>query len=487
MSERKKVSVQNMLAYGSGDLYGGGSFFIIGALFLIFLTDVAKISPVNAGLIIMVGKIWDAVTDPAMGYISDHTRSKHGRRRLYFLIGILPIFISFSLLWLSFQGPEWVKVIYYIFTYLLFNTVFTMVMVPYNSMPSEMSSEYKERSNMISVRMAFSQFGALTGAVLPRTIIGSFENEATGYIVMAIFFAIIYTLPWIFVYKGTWESGKATISNEKKSFSEVTKELISEFSSTFRNKALKIQIIMYLCAYVTMDIFNALFPYFVRDYLNKMYAYQIILGTVVLVQMLTLILVAKECSKVGNAKTYRRHLSIWLFGILSMGILTNSNTPLAFLIVIAVIVGIGLCGGVMIPYNMLAFVVDADEIITRRRREGTYAGMMTFIRKIAQALAIFLVGVSLQAFGYSGQDVTVNQTVVQGIRILFLTVPFILILTSIFFSFRFKITPTNHKILLSENERLKANGEKELVSQKNKEVVEQITGINYCDLWKELK
>ena len=134
MTEKSTIqrpTMKNVFSYAVGDLYGGGAFFIIGALFLVFLTDVAKINPALAGTIILVGKIWDAITDPSMGYISDNTRSKFGRRRIYFLLGIVPIFLSWVLLWSSFGLQSDVgKFIYYLLVYLLFNTVFTMVMVP---------------------------------------------------------------------------------------------------------------------------------------------------------------------------------------------------------------------------------------------------------------------------------------------------------------------------------------------------------------------
>ncbi|MBU1020112.1 MAG: MFS transporter, partial [Firmicutes bacterium] len=168
----RKPTKKNILSYAVGDLYGGGAFFIIGALFLVFLTDVAGLSPALAGTIILVGKLWDAFTDPTMGYISDNTKSRYGRRRIYFLIGIVPIFISWVLLWSSFGFESTVaKFVYYLIIYLLFNTVFTLIMVPYNSMPAEMTKDYADRSKLITVRMLFSQGGMLLGAVLPLTII----------------------------------------------------------------------------------------------------------------------------------------------------------------------------------------------------------------------------------------------------------------------------------------------------------------------------
>jgi oligogalacturonide transporter len=483
----RKPTTKNAISYGVGDLYGGGAFFIIGALFLVFLRDVVGLSGTLAGTVVLVGKIWDAISDPTMGYISDNTRSKHGRRRLYFLIGIAPIFFSWLLLWTNFDFTnEIVKFLYYLLVYLLFNTVFTLVMVPYNSMPAEMAREYKDRSKLVTIRMLFSQTGMLLGAVLPLTIINLFDVPSTGYLVMGTFFSILFTIPWIFVYKGTYELEDYDQNKQQKSFGQVLKKIGRDFASTTNNKSLRIHITMYICAYVAMDVFNALLIFYIRDYMNLLPYYQVLLGIVVIFQMLSLFVVMKECNLFGNAKTYRIHASIWLLAILTLFAIGNT-IPAFVVLAVGIVIGFGLSGCVMTPYNMLAFVIDADEIITTKKRQGTYAGMMTFLRKIAQAIALFLVGVGLDVVQYQEpiNDVVQTQTssTLLGIRLMFAMVPVLLLLIGIIFSFRFKITPEKHAILIQEIDRLKAGGEKANADSTTKQVCEEITGITYEKLW----
>jgi len=108
----KRKDLLGKIAYASGDIYGGGSFLIVGLLLLVFLTKVEGLSGAWAGIIIFVGKAWDAVTDPLMGMLSDRTKSKYGRRRFYFLIGAIPVFLSWVMLWYSFGiTSEAVKII----------------------------------------------------------------------------------------------------------------------------------------------------------------------------------------------------------------------------------------------------------------------------------------------------------------------------------------------------------------------------------------
>ncbi len=488
--KQRSPSTKNIFSYAVGDLYGGGAFFIIGALFLVFLTDVAKLNPALAGTIIFVGKLWDAITDPTMGYISDNTRSNYGRRRLYFLIGIVPIFLSWVLLWTNFGIDNTVfKFIYYLLVYLLFNTVFTLVMVPYNSMPSEMATNYQDRSKLITIRMLFSQGGMLLGAVLPITIVNFFLDDlSTGYLVMATVFGVIFALPWIFVYKGTYERDILLPEVKTKTLKEIFTKIARDFASTLKNKSLKIHSIMYISAYVSMDVFNALLIYYIRDNLNMYSSYQVLLGIVVVFQMLSLYIVMKNCNRFGNAKTYRIHATVWMIAILVL-FSFNTGVPLWAILLVGIVIGFGLSGCVMTPYNMLAFVVDADQMITTKRREGIYAGMMTFLRKIAQAIALFSVGVGLDLVNYQEpiDDIIQLQSAdtLLGIRLMFFITPLVLLFIGIIASFKFKITPENHTILLKEINRLADGGSKTEVDAHTKAVVEEITGLEYHNLWDE--
>ncbi len=171
--KEKNVGFGHLVSYGLGDLYGGGSFLIIGMLFMFYLTEIVGLSPLMAGFVFAIGKIWDAVSDPLMGFISDHTRSRFGRRRVYFLVGILPIAATFIFMWLpvGFES-EWGLFAYYSLAYVLFSTIFTMVMVPYAALNAEMSRDYKVRTRLSGARMIFSGLASLH-------CLAVFPNKAT--------------------------------------------------------------------------------------------------------------------------------------------------------------------------------------------------------------------------------------------------------------------------------------------------------------------
>jgi oligogalacturonide transporter len=245
---------------------------------------------------------------------------------------------------------------------------------------------------------------------------------------------------------------------------------------------------MYIAAYVSMDVFNALLIYYIRDYMDMFGSYQVLLGIVVVFQMLSLFIVMKLCNKLGNAKTYRIHAIVWMVAIVALNLL-NPGVPLWAILAVGIVIGFGLSGCVMTPYNMLAFVVDADEMITTERREGIYAGMMTFLRKIAQALALFFVGIGLDLINYQEpiNDIvqTQSDSTLLGIRLMFFLAPLTLFLIGVIVSFKFKITPENHVVLINEINRLKADGNKKDVTDHTQNIVEEITGLSYEALWQK--
>ena len=199
--------LKSKLAYACGDIYGGGAFLIFSLLYMNFLVLVEGLPVLATTLIILIGKVWDAVTDPIMGRISDRTHSRFGRRRIYFLAGIVPVFLSFVMLFYSF-GIQSVtaKIVYHAFAYMFFGTAFTVVMVPYNAILSDMTDDYNERTSYTTVRMCFSGGTSLLAAVLPGLIINAIGGEKissaqkSGYLVMALVFGLIFGLCWLLAF-----------------------------------------------------------------------------------------------------------------------------------------------------------------------------------------------------------------------------------------------------------------------------------------------
>ena len=155
-------------AYGFLDIYGGGAFVVISTFFTVFLTKSLGMSTALAGTIPLIGKVWDAVTDPIMGNIVDRTKSKFGAKRFYILVGSIISAITFVLMWVPFLSDSvMAQYLFYTLMYVLFSTGFTIVMVPYNGLLPDMVEDYTVRSKFSGTRTMFSTFGAILAGLIP--------------------------------------------------------------------------------------------------------------------------------------------------------------------------------------------------------------------------------------------------------------------------------------------------------------------------------
>ena len=166
-------------------------------LFAIFMTDVAGLSLSNAALVILIGHVWDAVTDPVMGFLTDRTRTRWGRRRPYLLFGAIPFGFMFAMLW--FRPPTQNPILltaYFTAAYFFYDTCVTLITMPYFALTPEMTQDYDERTSLTMYRMAFSITGSLTAFIVPLLIIGKMHPEnAPRVFIMGLIFGTICAIP----------------------------------------------------------------------------------------------------------------------------------------------------------------------------------------------------------------------------------------------------------------------------------------------------
>ncbi|MCB0322794.1 MAG: MFS transporter, partial [Bdellovibrionales bacterium] len=171
-TRRSSLSVREKLCYGLGDVSNGLAVSSVSVWFLYYLTDVAGLGAFLAGVAVTVGRLWDAVTDPIMGWIADHTRSRWGKRLPYLLFGAIPYALSYLALWVvpEFES-ERSTFIYVTVALIAFNTCLTVVFVPYTSLTAAITNSYDERTSVTGYRMVCSQIAFLIGAALPPAIV----------------------------------------------------------------------------------------------------------------------------------------------------------------------------------------------------------------------------------------------------------------------------------------------------------------------------
>jgi len=434
----EKISLKNKLLFGAGDMFGGGSVNLINFFYLIFLTDVVNIRPIYAGLIFLIGEIWDAISDPLMGIITDNTRSRYGRRRPYFFAGIFLIFISFVLLWLpvNFAG-EIARFMFMLAAYLFFSTVFTLVMVPYYAMAAEITPDYNDRTLVSNIRLAFSMGASILCALIPMVIVRSFDDIRMGYMCMSIVFGLLFSLPYIGVFFSTNE--KEIIKRDKFT--------IKGFLKPFRIRSFRLLVIIYVTAFLTLDIVSVFVSYYMKYYMMRGDQTNLVLGTVIITQVLFLPVYFKISKKIGKNGAFCIGAVLTVAGITAMSLVTP-QMPLAFMYIPPVLIGAGFSAAISMPWTMFGDVTDVGEFYTGSRNAGSYSGIMTFIRKVSSAFAIFFVSALLDGSGYLNPVDGVEQiqpaSVIVSIRLILVAAPFVLLLIGITAARRYPLTEKIH-------------------------------------------
>lgn len=442
------ITLREKLIFGSGDIFIGGSQVIMAFYYLRFLTDVVQISPALAGTVVLVSKVWDAVSDPLMGVITDNTRTRWGRRKPWFVLAFFGIITSFVMLWypVGFES-EAKKFLYVLLTYIYFSTVATVCLVPYSSMSSEISTDYQERNTINGMRLFFSQVSSLLAAVLPLTIVEQFDDPTLGWLVMAVIFAVFYAIPWLLMFLFTHE--RVPMGKER------SRVHISTFLQPFEVRTFRTLILMYFLAYLSMDVVAAVFQYYMYYYLDRRDEADLVIGTMLIAQIVLIPAVVALANRHGKALVYRYSILIWLAGACLMAIY-QADWPDYAIYLIAALVGSGVVGCVVMPWSIFPDVTDVGELRFGYRNAGSFSGVLTFSRKFSGALGIFAVGMILEFSGYrppvqeivDGRYMETLQSqpdsVISALQIIVFAVPMVLLVPAFFAAKSYPLDKLTH-------------------------------------------
>ncbi len=448
MNRPPPITLKEKLIFGSGDIFIGGSQVIMAFYYLRFLTDVVQISPALAGTVVLVSKVWDAISDPLMGVITDNTRTRWGRRKPWFVLAFFGIITSFVLLWYPVDfTSERMKFVYVLLTYIYFSTVSTICLVPYSSMSSEISTDYEERNTINGLRLFFSQTSSLLAAVLPLTLVEQFNDPTVGWLVMAVVFSVFYAIPWLLMFVFTHE--RVPLGSEKSSFR------LASFLRPFEVRTFRKLVAMYFLAYLSMDVVAAVFQYYMYYYLNRRDEADLVIGTMLVTQIVLIPAVVSLANRHGKALVYRYSILLWLAGAGLMAAY-QPHWPAYAIYLVAALVGSGVVGCVVMPWSIFPDVTDVGELRFGYRIAGSFSGVMTFSRKFSGAIGIFAVGVILQFSGYQpplkgmvdGRYVETLQaqpdSVITALQLIVLLVPLLLLVPAFFVARSYPLDKVTH-------------------------------------------
>ena len=382
--------------FALADFYGGGGQALISVLYFFFLTNVIGLAPALAGAVTLISEIWDAISDPLMGVISDNTRSRLGRRRPYILAGGCLIAVAFALIFLPVGGymTEAWRFVYCAATYLFYNTVSTRTNVTYSSMSAEISKISEERDSANVLRLVVSTVSAAVCTLLPSIVLDAYTNEKIGamsfYLIVGIGFGVLFALPVILC--AVFVKERVDVPNEKKSFGA------ADVLEPLKNRPFRQLVGMYLGQALCMDVFTTGVAMFAIYVTTPKGSTTVFLGIFIAVQLCAFPFVNKLVKKGNVNKIYGFGLPLSVVALVAFA-LFGSNLYAAYVCVF--FIALGFAGAQLTSWIMFPHTVDAGELLTGKRQSGGYSATMTFARKSSSALVIFLFSMVLQFTGYN--------------------------------------------------------------------------------------
>lgn len=456
------VPVKEKLAYGCGAFMDGGGVALMSCVMLKYMEYGLGIPIATASTLMMISKIWDAITDPLMGFISDNTRGRYGRRKPYMFVGGILLLVGIFLLFLP--VTEWGiiaadnipgLVAWILIMYLLWNTFSTITMVPYCSMASDISPSFRERNNANTVKLVFNAAASGLAYVLPLLFIEALISD-DGYmfvphmshtdfwLAICLIFGVLFGGGLIVTGLFVKERIKVSAPKEKFDF----KKFLKNYAEPYKNRSYRWHIVMYVSAFMCMDMISALAVYYATDVWaeEKVFGSMdmsslFIIAPLMVAAFLVFPLARYVMDKKSKQFAFRMGLPCYIAAGIMLAVMDPSWTPSWVVPVVALVMGFGFGGAQMMPWIIFPDTVDIAQMATGDRPTGTYSGMMTLVRKIAGALGVGLVGWILGAAGYVERRTPGDQSdeALLAIKLVMGLAIVVLISIALFASFRYKI------------------------------------------------
>jgi Na+/melibiose symporter-like transporter len=422
MSTDSKVMVPlvDKVAYGAGNLATGVAMQILGSFFVFYATAILGLPGKFVGIVMGLSIFWDAVTDPVMGHISDRTRSRRlGRRHPYLLGGALGIALVNYMIWTIDPAlVSFAKIALATVLVLLFKTFMTVYVTPYTALGAELSTEYNERTTIQSIKAVFFVMGlnlvsvggmfwffrptALypVGQLNPDAY--SFMGLASSLVVLGSALAAFFpTLKYIEpMRRPSGESGGMELSSLRVALADAWKNRplrMVVYTYTFSNLSSA------LLGNLGLIVFTYTFGFSNRDI-------ALVVGVQFLCAMLSQPLWDALSRKMGKMPALVLGFGLSTVGSVYFSVMVFLHASIQgsalALIPFALTAGSGIGALFTLPLSMVADTVDLNESEGGARLEGLYYGTMTLSYKLAQAVALVVIGVLIDAFGFDASAPT---------------------------------------------------------------------------------
>ena len=455
METTNRLNFSTKVIYGLASLGTSTVSSIYAALLPIFYQDYLGLSSKWIGIASAIYAIWNALNDPVFGFITDNTRSKMGRRIPYMRFTAPFLALTFILVWFAPEGAGEISQFWWMLvTMLLYDTAYTIIGLVYGALMPELTESDVERNQLTISSTLFGLVGYVLGFVLPDLFRPRPGNEASSLMSLQMSMIAVGIICAFLIILTTLKV------KERREFAMVDRKLKfwESLGYTLTNKAFWVFVTMnFLVTFMMAIATGSLF--YLADYVTQ--TSTMILMIYLFVPMVVGVpLTNLVVKRLGLLTSQIIYMVVTGIGLITIGFVPTSLIPVSL-----ALSGLGLSGQQSITYNILGLVIDADEVRTGTRREGSFFGANALLTKPAQSLALYLTAFILEQSGFitraaNNGAILLNQSsrALFGIRVIVGLIPGIAMLIGAVIIFFFpirgqKLINLKQKILVMHAEK----------------------------------
>jgi len=434
---------QNVLWAYCMPLFGMNGMGILFSVYLMmYSTDVLLIAPGAMGVIFGVGRVWDAISDPLAGYLSDRSTARRGRRRAWLYASALPITASMVMLW---SPPPFITqatlVVWVGFAYILYETASTAFWVPHGALGMELTPDYHERTRLFAYRHVVSSIGlglGLGAVWLVRTAQEPRQMALIVSLVGGTLVAGMILFAALRVPERPEFQGRGAVDIRK------------AFADVFRNPHGRLLVFVYAIETFGTASLGMLAPYVMKYVVNAPDLTEVFILMYVVPTLAFTPVWIWASRRVGKKPLWIFAMVATMFGYTAMFFVAEASYVAVFVVVSLLGIGSG-CGAVVAP-SVQADIVDYDEYMTGDRKEGAYVAVWNFLRKAAGGVTAMATGLVLQAVGYDGEAAQQSAATQTAIMALIGLLPAVCYAIAIAMFSRFALDEPAHRRIVAELE-----------------------------------
>ena len=395
-----------MISYALGDAGTGMAANQLGTYLFFFFTCAAGLPAIAAGALLMGAKVWDAINDPAIGWLSDHTRSKWGPRLPWMISAAAPLGISLAAIWWVPPGGMSIKIAYYVIITILLMTAFTSVNLPFSALATEITEETSVRTRLNAARFTGSILSSLLGLIIAAILLSS-GHDNNSYLIMGKLTGTIATVTTLIACLGL-----APFARRARRPSGNSEPLFKQINRIIKNALFHKIIYLYLLLWCGLQLMQTA----AIIYLQQVAKVPSGISYWMLIPFQISALIGLQfwslySNKFGRIKALSKGGRIWITACLiticlpplssnfSINIFDNNLLEIikfALLSLTILTIGFGASTAYLIPWSLLPDAIDADP----DQPAGIYTAWMVFIQKIGIGISVCLFGTLLTLSGF---------------------------------------------------------------------------------------